>query len=449
MGALNSLTPRTIRLCVGPLPEGEGNGFRTRKVSMATVLIIGTFDTKGPESQYLRERIETYGCDTLALDSGILGEADGIKPEFTRQKVAEAAGFTIDAIRTSGSRGKAVERMLVGVRKLAQQLHAEKKIHGVVSLGGAEGAVLASAAMKALPVGIPKLIVSPLASGRRQFEPFIGTKDIFVMHSVVDILGLNVVSCPIFDTVASSIAGMARAYEKRDDTEKNRLIGGRKQIAATMLGNTTRPLMWIKKQLEPKGFDIVIFHANGVGGPAMEELVEENLFHGILDYTLSELAGEVAGGFHNGGPQRMENAGLKGVPQLIVPGCVDFVVCGSHDIPANLRGRPSHYHNPEFTLIRLTREEQIEVARRMCRKLNSAKGKVALVVPTRGLSIPNIEKDQNGRNGEFWDPETDALFRAELKSGLDKKIGYEEVDAHINDPKFAEVVLARSVEMFG
>ena len=416
---------------------------------MATVLVIGTFDTKGPESQYLRERIEAHGCKTLALDSGILGEAEGITPEFTRQMVAVAAGYTIDQLRNAGSRGKAVEGMLKGVRKLAQHLYAEQKIHGLVSLGGAEGAVLASAAMKALPVGIPKLIVSPLASGRRQFEPFIGTKDIFVMHSVVDILGLNVVSCPVFDTVAAAIAGMALAYEKRDDSEKQRLIGNRKQIAATMLGNTTRPLMWIKKQIEPKGFDIVIFHANGVGGPAMEELVEENLFHGILDYTLSELAGEVAGGFHNGGPARMENAGLKGVPQLIVPGCVDFVVCGSHDVPANLRGRPSHYHNPEFTLIRLTREEQIEVARRMCRKLNSAQGKVEVVVPTRGLSIPNIEKDQNGKHGEFWDPETDRLFRAELKHGLNRNIAYQEVDAHINDEAFAKVVLGRAVEIFG
>ena len=416
---------------------------------MATVLVIGTFDTKGPESQYLRERIEAHGCKTLALDSGILGEADGIRPEFTRQMVAQAAGFTIDQLRNAGSRGKAVEGMLQGVRALAQQLHAEKKIHGVVSLGGAEGAVLASAAMKALPVGIPKLIVSPLASGRRNFEPFIGTKDIFVMHSVVDILGLNVVSCPIFDTVAAAIAGMANAFEKRDDSEKKRLIGGRKQIAATMLGNTTRPLMWIKKQIEPKGFDIVIFHANGVGGPAMEELVEENLFHGILDYTLSELAGEVAGGFHNGGPGRMENAGLKGVPQVIVPGCVDFVVVGPrHEVPERLRGRPSHYHNPEFTLVRLTRDEQLEVAKRMCRKLNSATGKVSVIVPTRGLSIPNIEVDQNGKHGEFWDPETDRLFREELKNGLLRKIEYQEVDAHINDPKFAEVVLARSMEMF-
>jgi uncharacterized protein (UPF0261 family) len=145
----------------------------------------------------------------------------------------------------------------------------------------------------------------------------------------------------------------------------------------------------------------------------------------------------------------MENAGLKGVPQLIVPGCVDFVVCGSHDIPQNLRGRPSHYHNPEFTLIRLTREEQIEVARRMTRKLNSAKGKVHVVVPTRGLSIPNIERDQNGKNGEFWDPETDKLFRNELKNGLVRKIEYQEVDAHINDEAFAKVVLGRALELFG
>jgi uncharacterized protein (UPF0261 family) len=340
--------------------------------------------------------------------------------------------------------------MLKGVRKIAQQLYAEKKIHGLVALGGAEGSVLASAAMKALPVGIPKLIVSPIASGRRQFDPFIGTKDIFVMHSVVDILGLNVVSCPIFDTVAAAISGMAKAFEMRDDSDKQRLIGGRKQIAATMLGNTTRPLMWIKKQMEPKGFDIVIFHANGVGGPAMEELVEEDLFDGILDYNLSELAGEIAGGFHRGGPHRMENAGQKGLPQLIVPGCVDFVSVGpKHEIPANLLGRPTHYHNPEFTLVRLSREEEVEVARQMCRKLNAAKGPVEVIVPTRGFSIPNVEKDQNGEIGEFWDPETDRLFREELKNGLDKKIGYEEVAAHVNDQAFAKVVLERAMELFG
>jgi len=411
---------------------------------MATVLVIGTLDTKGPEPAYLAQRIRDNGCHTLLLDSGILGEADGVTPDLTRQQVAIAAGSTIEQLRNAGSRGKAVEQMLKGVRKLAQELYAEGKIHGLISLGGAEGGVLASAAMQAVPLGIPKLIVSPMASGKRHFETFIGTKDILVMHSVVDILGLNVISCPVFDTAAAAIAGMAKDFASRDKDSLKKLIGGRKQIAATMLGNTTRPLMWIKKQIEPKGYDLVLFHANGVGGPAMEEQVESHLLHGVIDYTLSEIIGTLAGGFMNAPPSRLEMAGKAGIPQIIVPGCIDFLVLGpKHEVPEKLRGRPSYYHNPEYTLVRATRDEQIAAARIMTSKLNPAKGKVVVLVPTRGLSIPNHEK-----GGEFWDPETDKLFRQELKKGFSKEIEYQEVDAHINDEAFAKVVLDRALTLF-
>ena len=415
---------------------------------MATVLVIGTLDTKGPETAYLAERIRDFGCSTLVLDSGILGEAVGITPDITRQKVAQAAGSNIDALRFAGSRGKAVEQMLVGVRKIALELYAQGKIHGVTALGGAEGTVLATAAMKALPIGIPKLVVSPIASGRRTFGPFVGTKDVMVMHSVVDILGLNSVSKQIFDTTAAAVAGMAKAYAERPSASPPSSsigkVATRTQIAATMLGNTTRPLMWIKERLEPQGFDLVIFHANGVGGPAMEELFEQQMFQGVIDYTLSELAGEAAGGYHAGGAQRLETAGRLGLPQVVVPGCVDFIVFGSRsEVPEKFRGRPSYYHNPEFTLVRLAREEQVEVARTLARKLNLAKGRVVLLVPTRGLSIPNHEK-----GGEFWDPETDAAFRMELKAGLSRAIECREVDAHINDEAFAKVVLETAQQIF-
>jgi uncharacterized protein (UPF0261 family) len=416
---------------------------------MPTVLVIGTLDTKGPESNYLAQRIRDFGCQTLILDSGILGEADGVKPDITRQQVAIAAGSTIDTLRNVGSRGKAVEEMLKGVRKVARDLHAEGKIHGLISLGGAEGGVLASAAMQALPLGIPKLIVSPMASGKRHFETFIGTKDIFVMHSVVDILGLNVISIPVFDTAAAAIAGMAKDFATRDANTIKKLIGGRKQIAATMLGNTTRPLMWIKKQIEPKGFDLSLFHANGVGGPAMEEQVESGMLNGLIDYTLSEIIGTLAGGFMNAPATRMEVAGKVGIPQIIVPGCIDFMVLGApKDIPENLRGRPSYYHNPEYTLVRASESEQLECARIIARKLNPAKGKVVLMVPLRGLSIPNIEKNAQGKQGEFWAPEIDAKFRTELKKHLSKEIQYVEVDAHINDEMFAKAVLETALKLF-
>lgn len=401
---------------------------------MATVLLIGTLDTKGPETAYLRDRVRRLGCDTLVLDSGILGEAVGIEADFDRRVVAHAAESTIDALRSAGTRGKAVEEMLKGVRKLALQLFAEGRIHGVASLGGAEGAVLAAAAMKALPVGFPKLIVSPLASGHRKFAPFIGTKDILVMHSVVDILGINSVSRTVFDNAAAAIAGMANAYEA------GRLQPARsdehKAIAATMLGNTTRPLMRIKPGIEARGVDFVIFHANGVGGPAMEELIAQNYFAGILDYTLSEVAGYIAGGFHNGGPTRLDAAGEAGLPQVIVPGCLDFIVFGAkHEIPEQFKGRPTYYHNPEFTLVRLTEDEQLDATRFLVEKLNRAKGVVSVVVPLGGGSIMDID------GGAFWQPDTNERCRQILRDGLNPSIQYQEVSAHINDDAFADAVL--------
>jgi uncharacterized protein (UPF0261 family) len=326
---------------------------------VATVLVIGTLDTKGPEIAYLKAQIERAGAQALVMDSGILGEAEGIVPDISRREVAQAAGSTIDALRNAGSRGKAVEEMLKGVRAIALDLFSQGRIHGVTSLGGAEGIVLATAAMKVLPIGLPKLVVSPIASGRRMFGPFMGTRDIMVMHSVVDILGLNDISCRVYDTVASAIAGAAIAYEKN----ANRPSSGRRQIAATMLGNTTRPLMRVRPGLAEKGFDLVIYHANGVGGPAMEEAIMENQFEAVIDYTLSEMAGNVAGGFHVGGEKRLTAAALADVPQLIVPGCVDFIVFGPRDeVPEPLRHRPAYYHNPQFTLVRLNKDEQVEVA---------------------------------------------------------------------------------------
>lgn len=407
---------------------------------MATVLLIGTLDTKGPETAYLRDRVRALGCDTLVLDSGILGEAVGIEADFNRRVVAHAAGSGIEALRSAGTRGKAVEEMLKGVRKLTLQLFAEGKIHGVASLGGAEGAVLAAAAMKVLPVGFPKLIVSPLASGHRKFAPFIGTKDILVMHSVVDILGINSVSRAVFDNTAAAIAGMANAYESARLQPPRR--DSHRAIAATMLGNTTRPLMHIKPGIEVRGVDFVIFHANGVGGPAMEELIAQNYFAGILDYTLSEVAGYIAGGFHNGGATRLDAAGEAGLPQVIIPGCLDFMVFGAkHEIPEQFQHRPTYYHNPEFTLVRLTEEEQLAAFRFLVEKLNKAKGAVSVIVPLGGGSIMDIE------GGAFWQPGTNARCYQILREGLNRSIRYQEVPAHINDTTFADAVLEEALRV--
>ncbi len=402
---------------------------------MTTILLIGTLDTKGPETAYLRDRVRVLGCDTLVLDSGILGEAVGIIADFNRTQVAESAGSTIDALRNAGSRGKAVEGMLVGVRNITLDLLATGKIHGAVSLGGAEGSVLAAAAMKELPTGFPKLIVSPLASGHRKFAPFVGITDVTVMHSIVDIMGLNPISRTVFDNAAGAIVGMANAYNKRGGQLLIAESAGRKSIAATMLGNTTRPLMHMKPRIEAQDMDFVIFHANGVGGRAMEELIAHGQFSAVLDYTLSEVAGQIAGGFHIGGETRLEAAANAGLPQLIVPGCLDFIVFGAkHEIPEQLRERPTYYHNPEFTLVRVTPEEQLAATRFVVDKLNGAKGPVNVMVPLGGGSVMDIA------GGAFWNPDLNRQCFDIMRDGLNPAIRYQEIDAHINSDTFADTV---------
>jgi uncharacterized protein (UPF0261 family) len=269
------------------------------------------------------------------------------------------------------------------------------------------------------------------------------------MHSVVDILGLNEVSTQIFDNAAAAIAGMAQAYEKRCNIVEARHVASPRKpgcrtrsIAATMLGNTTRPLMRIKPKLEERQFHFVIFHANGVGGPAMEELIAQNFFDGVIDYTLSEVAGQIAGGFHIGGPTRLDAAGQAGVPQIVVPGCLDFIVFGAkHEVPDKYRDRPIYYHNPEFTLVRVTREEQLQATRFVTDKLNRARGPVTVVVPLGGGSIMDKE------GGAFWDPEINRSCRQELRSRLRPDIRFREVDAHINDDSFADVVLDETLRL--
>jgi uncharacterized protein (UPF0261 family) len=409
---------------------------------MATVLLIGTLDTKGPETAYLRDQIRALGCDTLVLDSGILGEAVGITADFDRATVARAAGSTIDALRQAGSRGKAVEEMLKGVRQIALDLLGAGRIHGLVALGGAEGSVLAAAAAKVMPTGFPKLIVSPIASGHRKFAPFMGTKDVLVMHSVVDILGLNPISRTVFDAAAAAIAGMAQAYQQRGTHLAEHTQ--RRSVAATMLGNTTRPLMHIKPQIESRDIDFVIFHANGVGGPAMEELIAQDQFTAVLDYTLSEVAGQIAGGFHIGGPDRLGAAGRAGIPQVIVPGCLDFIVFGAkHEVPEAFRDRPMYYHNPEFTLVRVTPEEQMAATQFVVEKLNQAAGPVTVVVPLGGGSVMDIE------GGAFWQPEVNRRCWDALRDGLKKEIRYREVNAHINQAVFAEAALDELLRLIG
>ena len=429
---------------------------------MKTVLLIGTLDTKGREIAYLRDRVRALGLATLVLDSGILGEPLGCEADIGRAEVARAAGYELHALQTIGTRGAAVERMIHGVERVTLELLAAGQIDGLISLGGAEGAVLGAAAAKVLPIGFPKIIVSPIASGQRRFGMFMGTRDVLVMHSVIDILGLNPISTTIFDNAAAAVWGMLQQGHRLPHPPAASPTPGRggdhaplppgvgegaggwadgRYVAITMLGNTTRGVMAAKDALEARGYEAVIFHSNGVGGPAMEEQIAQGMFVGVIDYTTNELSDPLLGGFH-AAPGRLEKAGELGLPQVVVPGCVDFACFGARGaVPEALRDRPAYYHNPEFTLIRLNRAEMATVGATMARKLNAARGPVIVLMPTGGLSIPNVP------GGAFYDPDADAAFLAALRDGLRADIPFLLVEAHVNDPAFGRVAAEAFLEL--
>jgi uncharacterized protein (UPF0261 family) len=393
-----------------------------------TVLIIGTLDTKGAEIGYLRDRIQSLGLQTIVVDDGILGEPLGItlgQGDITRAEAATYSGTTIDALRNAGSRGKAVAGMREALKKLTLEFYRQGKIHAVVSMGGAEGAVMGAAAMKYLPVGVPKVLVSPIASGKHYFDPMVGTSDIMVIHSIVDILGLNPIATTVFDNVAAALKGMVEHGHVLPPPRS-----GDRYVAVTMLGNTTKSVMALKKRLADAGYECVIFHSNGVGGTAMEELTEAGQFVGVIDFTTNEIFDPMHGGIHDAGPDRLKRVGLAGVPQVVVPGCVDFCVFHAGHIPAHLQGRPVYDHNPEYTLVRATHEEMIELGKIFSERLNLAKAPVIVAVPTQGLSIPNVP------GGVFWNPEADAEFLKTVKSQIREDIPVHTYERHVNSPEF-------------
>jgi uncharacterized protein (UPF0261 family) len=395
------------------------------------IALIGTLDTKGEEIAYVAQRLASLGARPIVIDSGILGEP-GTRADVTRQEVALEAGYELERIQTAGSRGAAVELMAEGVRAVCLRLWLEGRLDGVLCLGGAEGALLGAAGMHALPLGVPKVIVTPSASGRRPFAPFVGESDVLVLHSVVDIIGLNPIARAVFDNAAAAVAGMARnAGAPLQDL-------GARTVGITMLGHTTPAVMRIRAALERAGHEPVVFHANGVGGPAMEKLAESGALAGVIDYTLSELANSLLDGLHATGPDRLRVAGARGLPQVVVPGCVDFFNQGAPDtVPAEYRGRKSYYHNPVATLVRLEPDEMAELGRIVGERLNEARGSVHVLSPTQGFSLADVE------GGDLWFPAADAAFLDALGGTLRPEIPLELVDTHVNDPELADLVVER------
>lgn len=393
------------------------------------VVIIGTLDTKGPEIAYLRDRLRTLGLSTTVVDSGILGEPIGITPDISRAEAAVYAGTTIEALRNAGSRGKAVDGMREALKKLTLELYREGKLQAIASMGGAEGAVMGAAAMMQLPVGVPKVLVSPIASGKHYFDPLVGTSDIMVVHSIVDILGLNPIATTIFDNVAAALKGLVEHGHELKKPEPED-----KYVAVTMLGNTTKAVMALKERLAEHGYEAVIFHSNGVGGPAMEELAEAGQFTGVIDYTTNETYDPMTGGIHDGGPDRLKRVGLLGLPQVVVPGCIDFCVFHAGSIPEALQGRPVYDHNPEYTLVRASHDDMIALGHLFAGRLNQARGPLIIAVPTQGLSIPNVP------DGPFWNPPADAAFLETLRGDIRADIPVLTYERHVNDPQFGREV---------
>ena len=406
------------------------------------VVLIGTLDTKGPEFAYLRDRLQDLGLETTVVDTGILGDPLGIEPDIDHGEVARHGGTTIEALQNAGSRGKAVEGMREAVKALTRKLYQEGRLDAVFSMGGAEGAVMGAAAMMVLPVGVPKVLLSPIASGKHYFDPLVGTSDIMVVHTVVDILGLNPIARTVFDNAAAALKGLVE-HGHRGLLEPE---AGARYVAVTMLGNTTKSAMALKDRLAEHGFEAVVFHSNGVGGPAMEELAEAGQFVGVIDLTTNETNDPMVGGIHDGGPERLLRIGRLGLPQVIVPGCIDFSVFHADAIPETLEGRPVYDHNPEYTLVRTSKEEMIKLGHLFAERLSEATGPLVVAVPTKGLSIPSTSD-----GGVFWDPEADAAFLETLRDDLSERrpdVQIKTYEHHVNDPAFGEKMADLFADLF-
>jgi uncharacterized protein (UPF0261 family) len=388
-----------------------------------TVLIIATLDTKGEEVKYIKEKLEGKGKRVLVLDSGTRGAPIGVKADIPREEVAKAAGSDIEKVNGM-RRGPAIEVMKKGIAKICKELYEAGRVHGIMSLGGSDGACLASAGMQVLPPGVPKMLISPVFQGKETFGEFVGSKDILCMHSMIDILGINQFSRKIFDNAVGAMVGMLDA-DVSPKVEEGKMIG------TTMYGNTTPAVMRAKSLLERDGFEVLVFHPNGTGGRIMEQLAEEGILAGVLDITPHEFVDEMYGGQHAGGPRRLEVVGEVGVPQVVAPGCVDFILWGG-PLPERYKDRRTYPFNPYLTLVRTTVEEMVEIGETMAKKLNKAIGPVTVVVPLKGMSMYNKPGDP------IYYPEADAAFLKSLKAHLDPKIKLVEVDAHINDPVFAD-----------
>jgi len=411
---------------------------------VATVALVGTLDTKGPDYAFLAGRLRAGGAAVIVVDAGT-GTPDGITPDIPAGQVAAAAGTTIGALRSAGDRGAAVTAMGRGAAALVSELAAAGRVDGVLAAGGSGGSSIAAQVMAALPVGLPKLLVSTMASG--DVSPYVGAKDVCVMYSVVDVAGLNRISRLVLGNAAAAMAGMAlaRAGARASDQASEQASPGdeRPLVAASMFGVTTPAVETARSRLTELGYEVLIFHATGAGGRALEALAEARLLAGVLDLTTTELADDLVGGVLSAGPGRLTAAGAAGLPQVIAPGALDMVNFGPREtVPERFADRLLYVHNPTVTLMRTTAGEMAELGARVGRKAAAATGPTEVFWPDRGVSA----LDADGQ--PFLDATADAACRDALADEL-RAAGQtmRRMDTHINDPAFARAMADRLHQM--
>jgi len=412
-----------------------------------TVVLVATLDTKGDEARYLKEQIEKHGVRTLVVDGGILGQPQW-EAQVSREEVARLGGSTLSQVQALHHEGLAIEVMIRGAARVVQELHRAGKLDGIISLGGSMGTSLGTGAMRALPFGVPKLMVSTMAS--RDTRPYVGTKDIAMLYSVTDIAGLNRMTRRVLANAAGAIVGMVQAarngsaeltgaefrYSDEETDKPFDCAQDKPLIAISNLGTTEGCVSRARSLLEERGYETVVFHTVGPGGQALEECVQEGLIDGVLDISIHEVVDFLFDGDYNAGQDRLEAAGRMGIPQVVAPGNIDFIACGAPaKLPDKYQDRKMHIHNPAICCVRANAEELKATAQVVAEKLNQAQGPVAVVIPRLGFS----SFDEEG--GVFWEPATDRAFAQVLKASLKPEIEVIEVEAHINASLFAETVV--------
>jgi uncharacterized protein (UPF0261 family) len=393
---------------------------------MPTVVLLGTLDTKGEEYAFLRDRLREHGVDVLLVDAGV--HEPSVQPDIGREELAA----DVARLAAAGDRGAAVTAMAEGAERIVTQLHADGRLDGILALGGSGGSSIATRAMRALPVGVPKLMVSTVASG--DTRPYVGAVDVTMMYSVVDIAGVNRVSARIMANAAGAIAGMVGAEVPQ--------LAEKPLIGASMFGVTTPCVTRARERLEQHGYEVLVFHATGAGGQSMEALARGGFLAGVLDVTTTELADELVGGVLSAGPDRLEAAGAEGVPQVVSLGALDMVNFGPREtVPARFEGRNLYVHNPTVTLMRTTPTECAELGRQIGRKLSAANGATVLFIPLKGVSMIAVEGQP------FYDSAADEALIAGLHETLGPSVEVHELDTDINDPAFADAMADRIHEL--